>query len=225
MNAIPNPKRKLTPITTILIISLVLGGAFFVLGQVITASANRSDVSLETGTPTVDPTATGTGEPTMTPTATMEPSATPSPTETVTLQPTETETPLPTETATLQPTETETLQPTETETLQPTETETPEPTETMLPTETSQPTSAIPTPWNNPNLTCVKNNDKDHSDGNSASASEHGRRPCPPGYHPFPIKHIGSENNGANEVQDTRDGFYFEFQQLISQSRNSKRNR
>ena len=47
---IPRGKGRRSPITTILIISLVLGGAIFLLNRVITASANSSDYSLAMGT-------------------------------------------------------------------------------------------------------------------------------------------------------------------------------
>ena len=47
---IPNEKGRRSPITTILIISLILGGAVFLLNRVITASANSTDYSLAMGT-------------------------------------------------------------------------------------------------------------------------------------------------------------------------------
>ena len=49
-----NVQGRRSPITTILIISLVLGGAIFLLNRVITASANTSDYTLILGTyPTI----------------------------------------------------------------------------------------------------------------------------------------------------------------------------
>ena len=47
---IPNAKGRRSPVITMLIISLVLGGAVFLLNRVITASANTSDYSLALAT-------------------------------------------------------------------------------------------------------------------------------------------------------------------------------